>query len=688
VLPLQGYANDENSGIASAQFMALYNDEWHILGSAFSTNQFSYNWDMCVDNVPDGPVSLALTIRDKAQNLAGGLPGLTHFSKNFECPAAPSACIPTANQAALFAGTDFQGRCILLNVGSYASSTQLGALGGNSAASILVGSNAQASLFSEDNYLGRGETFISQDSNLADNRIGAATVSSALIQSISTLPAAPKLVWPSSGLSIPGDASLSLSWDNTSGASLYQLELSLNGSQVLLTPWIEDTFWHLSKLTPGNYTWRVKPSNLNGQGSWSSMGNFQIAAPLSSSPTTVQLPYTEAMETAPTTWTGVSWILSNTANHSDGGALGWKYDVGSSNGYDNGQPNFGYLTSPNIQVPGSGAYYLRFYYQHETEGTSRHWDQRWVQIAANGGPFTNVFLLSDDPPNYWLRSPAISLAQYAGQTIQIRFYFVTFDKYFNQYPGWYIDDLSITNEPPPECGDNNHTPATATLIHYSETVNGAICPAGDSDYYQFQANAGDRIGLLTQAQAIGSPLDTTISLIDTDGKSVLSSNDDIVQFERTDSSISYRLSRAGNYYIKVQAWDHPNAGSANAVYKLSLYKDEQDPDASFITPQEGASLPSSKSMLNVAARDANSGVALVRFYWHSNDWLGSSWNYLGEDWNPEDGWNFEFDTSTIPDRNGIAVYAVVFDWAGNWVGTGAWNLHPPMLYLPIILRPR
>ena len=179
-----------------------------------------------------------------------------------------------------------------------------------------------------------------------------------------------------------------------------------------------------------------------------------------------------------------------------------------------------------------------------------------------------------------------------------------------------------------------------------------------------------------------------MSLIDTDGKSVLSSNDDIVQFERTDSSISYRILRTGNYYIKVQAWDHPNAGSADAVYTLSLYKDDQDPTASFISPQEGASLPSSKTMLNVAARDPNSGVALVRFYWHSNDWLSSNWNFLGEDWDPEDGWNFKFDTSTIPDRNGIAVFAVVFDWAGNWVGTGAWNLHPPMLYLPIILRPR
>ena len=56
--PLVGWAKDENSGIASAQFKAYYENDWHLLGSLFSSGDFNLNWDMCGDKVPDGPVSL------------------------------------------------------------------------------------------------------------------------------------------------------------------------------------------------------------------------------------------------------------------------------------------------------------------------------------------------------------------------------------------------------------------------------------------------------------------------------------------------------------------------------------------------------------------------------------------------------------------------------------------------------
>ena len=92
--------------------------------------------------------------------------------------------------------------------------------------------------------------------------------------------------------------------------------------------------------------------------------------------------------------------------------------------------------------------------------------------------------------------------------------------------------------------------------------------------------------------------------------------------------------------------------------------------------------------LTVAARDDLSGVSLVRFYWHSEDWLGSDWQYIGEDWSPVDGWNINFDTTGITNSGNVAVYAVVFDWAGNWVGTGAWRLHSPMIYLPLVRKAR
>jgi hypothetical protein len=513
-------------------------------------------------------------------------------------------------------------------------------------------------------------------------------MTSVLVQSRTVVPGVPTLVWPVNNANYPGEASISLVWEDTRGATQFQLELLLGSTQVMLTPWTSQSFWHLSALTPGNYTWRVKARNGNGASGWSSSRNLQINPPSQPTANIVNAPFVDTMETTPSTWLGANWILASEANHTEGGARGWRYDVGSPNGYDTGNPNTGYLTSPIIVLPGSGVHYLRFYYKYETEGDELDWDQRWLQISVNGGPFTNILQLSDDPMDYWLRSPAISLASHAGQNIQVRFYFATMDSAYNQFSGWSIDDFAIDTVPPPACSDNNNTVPQAITINYGATLDGAICPGGDVDYYKFQGAAGDRIGILTKAQSIGSPLDTQLALIDIDGSSTISSNDDIVQFERTDSFVSYQIVRTGAYYIAVRAWDHPNAGGTDAIYNLSLYKDHEDPTASFLYPREGSSIPGGRIMLNIAARDTNSGVGLVRFFWHSSDWQNSNWNYLGEDWDPSDGWNFELDTATVGDRNGMAVYAVVFDWAGNWVGTGAWNLTPPVLYLPIIIKPR
>lgn len=302
----------------------------------------------------------------------------------------------------------------------------------------------------------------------------------------------------------------------------------------------------------------------------------------------------------------------------------------------------------------------------------------------DGGTFTDLLQLSDDPAGYWLRSPVISLAPYSGHAIRIRFFFTTLDSENNQHTGWFIDDFSITTDPPPMCQDEDNSALQGTRIYYGDKISGVICPGGDLDFFQFQGISGDQIAIRTEAQNIGSPLDTKIEILDHDGKSILFENDDILQFERTDLLISYHLQRTGVYYIKIQAWDHPNAGNNDLVYNLLLSKDQSDPTASFIYPTDGSVISSDKTMLTVAARDLDSGVALTRFYWHSNDWQNSDWSFLGEDWNPSDGWNFEYSPPLSTDRNGTAVYAVVFDWAGNWVGTGSWNLHQPMLYLPLI----
>lgn len=689
VLRVEGWAMDESSGLYNVQLLANYNGSWQSVGSPFTTNSFTFDWDWCASQVSDGPVSLALRIRDKALNQTSGLPGLTHVTKNFTCTPTPPSCAPSANQVALFSDKDFQGDCILLNAGSFTSPASLGTVGDDNAVSIQVGSNVKATLFMNANLQGRAETFTANDSNLGDNRIGKKTVSSVRVQTRTTTPAAPLLIWPTNGATLTAASLVSMSWQDAGGASQFQARLLRDGVQVQSTAWQSEVYWHISGLTPGNYTWQVKSRSGTTESAWSAARSFTIstsgAPPLAPA---LPAPFTDSMEADVAGWSNSgAWTLTTGVNHTEGGQKSWKYAPAPTN-YDTGAPNAGYLTSPPISLPAGETYFLRFWYQYETESSEVHWDQRWVQISANGAPFVNVLQLFDDPPNYWLQSPAISLQQYAGQTIQVRFYFVTLDANLNAYRGWIVDDFSISATPPPACGDANDLPAQATDIAYGGTVNAVICPAGDVDYYRFQGEQGDLIGAWIEAQSKGSPLDSYLTLLDSDGRSVLTKNDDQAQYVRTDSWVTYSLPRNGIYYLKVQAWDHPSSGDDTYQYTLHLTKDHQDPVGAFIYPDVNGKVPLTRLTLRVFASDGQSGISRVRFQWHSADWENTGWITLGEDWDGSDGWSYTFDASQIANLYGGAFYARVFDWAGNWLGIGAWNLSPPNIYLPLIVKGR
>jgi hypothetical protein len=309
-----------------------------------------------------------------------------------------------------------------------------------------------------------------------------------------------------------------------------------------------------------------------------------------------------------------------------------------------------------------------------------------VQISADGGPFTDLAQLSDDPANFWLKSVSYSLAAYAGKTVQVRFLFASLDAADNAHKGWVIDDFAISSQSPAACpADGDNTPAQANSLTSGASAIGAICP-GDVDYYVFQAQAGQNIGAWIEAAVNGSPLDSMLTLYDSDGRSVIEKNDDQVQYERPDSWIAYRITRTGTYYVKVAAWDHPSAGSASHTYTLHLAQEAITPLGLFITPAGTAA--AAPITLRVQAQDAGSGVAFVRFLWHSADWQGSDWVTLGEDWNGQDGWSYLLNPAGQSNLAGGAIYVKIYDWAGNQTGVGVWNLTSPNLFLPVVIKGR
>jgi murein DD-endopeptidase MepM/ murein hydrolase activator NlpD len=681
-ITLSGWGRDDQSGFDYGQLTAYFNGAWHNLGPQFNPS-FTYTWNFCNPDllVPNGPVSVALLLYDVAGNPAT-LVGLRHFTQSYVCPIPPPSCVPNSNQVTLFEDSYYHGGCVKFNVGNYPTGSSLNPLGNDDADSILVGANVIATFYSEENYTGHSQAFSQNTAFLQYDWVYGNLLSSMRVSSSQSVPQAPSQQFPLTSSVFRQNDIIPFSWLNTGGATEYQAEIYLNGQLIRTSPWQSDPILYIDSLTEGNYTWRVKGRNGAGEGPWSSSSTFSILAPIIIA-NIESIPYSDDMETTQSKWVYSSnglWRYVDDSSKARSGSRSWWYQ-NSLGDYSSDQPNSGSLTSPRISVTSTG-FYLRFYYRYQTETQGTTWDQRWVQISVDDGPFVNLVQLYDDPQipetASWLLNKAIDLSPYVGHIIRVRFQFTTFDKVNNNFAGWGIDDFSITSTPPISCAENrsDETPKSAFLLNYDPllTVPGEICPNGDYDYYKFTGSAGDRIVADVDAMSNGSSLDPYLFLIDTDEKTVLAENDDEVYAERRDPLISYLLPKNGTYYLKLKAWKHPLVGGDNYFYSIRLYEDHVKPSASITWPASGSFLPDTIMQVTATVNDVSKGVNRVEFFWHPANWSSGSWQKIGTDWDGTDGWSMEFNPAGQPEGYGAAFYIQVFDNADNWTGAGAWNL--------------
>jgi murein DD-endopeptidase MepM/ murein hydrolase activator NlpD len=696
---IEGWASDEDSGIDTVQIIAKYDGDWKEIGPKFTEDSFSYEWDMCSADVLNGPVSLALQIRDKSGNEAIGLPGLTHFTKDHTCPSPLPGCIPSQDQIALFTRPNYSGVCLVLDIGQYSGSSYLGPLGNDKAASILVGDNVLATLYSGDEYSGRSETFTTNNSNLLNNLVGTKSTSSLRVREKANYPFIPWApIAPLTGINhLEGD-SLSLAWRVPTGGVEFQVEL--NGPPgTIYSPWLSEPVWNLTHMTlpQGAYNARVKARNSFSEGGWSQYSDFNIIPnPATPDPPEIAPVFYDMEDGAPGWTSSGLWHLGENPERAYSPNSRWYFGIESEDlpgNYADGTPNYGSLTSPLIYLPDPEIdYSLRFWYYYQTESPSKHWDRRWVQISQDGGPFENVLQLYNDLPDSWLHG-ILDLSDYNGSIIQVRFYFETLDDLFNEHEGWYIDDFEISTDPFPNCGDND---PELIPINYGEEKSGVICYPGDIDTFSFQGNAGDRImvALTTPDESPQPDLDFVITLLDEDGASLLAEYDQDLRSMGISPHLGYLMTRSGTYYIQVRHRLHPTTGGSEFAYNIHLIEDNQAPEADFIFPDDEINLPPTEVDLLVLASEGNphsinqilSGLSHVEFLWHSGDWLNDDWVSVGKDWDGPDIWSIIFDAENLDNQKGMAFYANVYDWAGNWTGKGVWNVDRfyGYLYIPLV----
>ncbi|MFZ8854429.1 MAG: pre-peptidase C-terminal domain-containing protein, partial [Armatimonadota bacterium] len=125
--------------------------------------------------------------------------------------------------------------------------------------------------------------------------------------------------------------------------------------------------------------------------------------------------------------------------------------------------------------------------------------------------------------------------------------------------------LTLVKDTPDDHGD---WPQNATPINAGENLPGVINPPPDTDYFVFNANAGDLIiaEIFARRQDPPSPLDPMLALYDEQGN-LLAFNDD---YYGLDSAIFYRIPQTGRYFLQVMPYGGPYIGGPNYTYTLSL----------------------------------------------------------------------------------------------------------------------
>ena len=679
---IEGWATDDDSGLGSVQIIARYNGLWHTISPNLNSNLFTYDWNICDSDIPDGSVSLALRLVDNKGNTTTDYPGLRHLFKQYSCTPEPNppACHPSANQVAIYSMSNFQGDCIPLGLGDFPNNEDIDLTPFNGIASVQVGDDVFVSLYTKDNFTGRSETISQNDSNLSENIVGPHSTSSLKIylKQDSLIP--PNPILPENNTTITNTQSITLIGESSPGCLSYQFKVETI-TNTLFSPWLDNPTWLIGSLEPGTYTWSIRGKSQTKQSDWSQSRTVEIIEGQLINLSGFLAPYTDTLEGSTSSWESYGlWNLLDNEEKAHSGTHSWWYGNSTSGSYDTNDMNFGWLTSPPITLPASSSpYVVGFWSWVNTESEYSFWDQRWLQISIDNKPYTNVLQLSSEPQLGWFKYTAdLSglIQDYDTHTheIRLRFYFNTIDETNNAYEGWRIDDISVFALNPPQCNDsneNNDFYSDATPIAYGETITGDICPTRDFDFFKFTGQQGDRVVVDIDAKSIGSNLDSILYLLDNDGRSILAEHDDEILGIKQDPHLSTMLPRDGTYYLKLNAWDYPQGVGS---YNLTLLLDDEKPSISIFHPQTETFLKNNINTIQVNASDLQSGIKEVKFYWHSDNWDTDTWEELGVDQEPEDGWNMDIDASSQYEGEKVIIFAQAYDWAGNWSVDSSWNL--------------
>ena len=131
----------------------------------------------------------------------------------------------------------------------------------------------------------------------------------------------------------------------------------------------------------------------------------------------------------------------------------WWYGQPSTGNYNTGAPNSGTLDSSVFRVPADQN--LAFFSWEQVEAQAAFtYDLRQVLVSDDGGDSWSLFYTSDGAVQDAWHLVLLDFSSYAGKAVRLRFKFDTVDALYNNYRGWYVDDVQLVTGMPPVLSDD------------------------------------------------------------------------------------------------------------------------------------------------------------------------------------------------------------------------------------------
>jgi subtilisin family serine protease/PKD repeat protein len=242
--------------------------------------------------------------------------------------------------------------------------------------------------------------------------------------------------------------------------------------------------------------------------------------------------FQDDMESGVNGWTVSGGCLWHQSTHrSVSPDTSWYYGIEETYTYNTGDRNFGSLTSSPIDLTDITSNRLVFSHFLNTENYPPH-DTATVQITKDGGmTYTDIY--SKTTTDGAFIEENLDISEFDDCVIQVRFFFDTLDEKFNNFEGWYIDNVivkgettgPVSNQPPVADAGPDQTVSDDDGNGVESVVldgSGSYDPDGEIVSYEWKEGEvllGTGMTITYDFTVAGSPHTVTLRVTDDEGES-------------------------------------------------------------------------------------------------------------------------------------------------------------------------